>query len=185
MPSSATTRNGLLTRRELVWGAGLALGALWLPPRRARSHEGHDGYHPPQATLDALESSTFVYVSPLHPGGKESRCHGEVWYFADGGDAVLATGKDTWKARALRKGWDRARLWVGDFGPVSRAGERYRDAPSFEARAELDTDEAVFERLLAAFARKYPDEWDRWEPRFRKSYGDGSRILIRYRPVGA
>ena len=43
----------------------------------------------------------------------------------------------------------------------------------------------MIEAALAAFGAKYPDEWDKWEPRFRKGLADGSRVLIRYRPSGA
>ncbi len=98
---------------------------------------------------------------------------------------LIVTQSDGWKSRALSAGLDRARIWVGDFGPVRRAGDRYRSAPGFLAKATSDKDDAAFERLLAAYAKKYPDEWDRWESRFRRGYADASRILIRYEPIGA
>jgi hypothetical protein len=167
-----------LDRRRFLIGAGVALGALALP-RRA----GAAAAALPEATRRALESSPLVYVSPLLADGRESSCHGEVWYFADGGDAVLATGKDTWKARALRRGRDRARLWFGDFGRYRSWRDQLSGAPVCDARAGLDPDPAVFERLLAAFAKKYPDEWDKWEPRFRAGVADGSRVVVRYSPI--
>ncbi len=101
---------------------------------------------------------------------------------ADGDDVLIVTGSERWKSRALAKGWDRARIWVGDFGPVGGAGDRYRAAPSFEAQVRHDADPEVFERLIVVFAGKYPEEWGKWEPRFRKGYGDGSRVLLRYAP---
>ena len=172
-----------LSRRELLWRAGLALGALALPASPARAEEQPVVLD--ARTLGALEQSLLVYVSPLKRDGSESRCHGEVWFFHDRGDVVLATAKDTWKARALERDLDRARIWVGDFGPVADAGEKYRQAPSFVALASRDRDPEVFERLLAKFGKKYPDAWDKWEPRFRKGYADGSRIVIRYSPLEA
>jgi len=48
----------------------------------------------------------------LHSDGRESTCHGEVWFFVDEGSVVIATGKDRWKTRALRSGRDRARIWA-------------------------------------------------------------------------
>ena len=126
-----------------------------------------------------------MYVSPLAQSGAESRCHGEVWYFVDGGTVVIATAADRWKAVAIRKGRDRARLWVGDFGPVKRAGDAYRSAPSFLAEAEIVKERAVFDRLLESFAKRYSDEWGKWRPRFENGYGDGSRVVIRYTPIGA
>ena len=162
-----------LSRREVLAG-GIALGAVALAglPRITRAA----GL--PSSTLDAMGKSGLVYVSPLHPDGKESRCHGEVWFFEDGGDVVLATSKDAWKTRAVRKGWHRARVWVGDFGPAK--GDNYKAGPTFDAKAGFDSDPAVFERMMASYAKKYADGWSKWEARFRKGYLDGSRVVIRY-----
>lgn len=169
-----------IRRREFLWGAGLAVGSL-AAPLRVRA----DGYALPPEARAALERSGFVYVSPLRASGAESRCHGEVWFFFDRGDAVIATGSDTWKARALASGRDRARVWVGDYGRFGPGKDDYRQGPTFEAQAVRDEDPATFERLLGAFGTKYPDEWDSWEPRFRSGYESGSRIVIRYRPLRA
>ena len=165
-----------LTRRELLVAGACALGAAALWPRGARA-EGESAW------LQAAKKSSLVYVSPLLADGSESRCHGEVWFFVDGGDVVLATATKTWKARALGLGRDRARVWVGDFGPYSGASEKVAKAPNAVTTAKLDNDRAVFDRLLAAFAEKYADEWGKWKPRFESSYADGSRVVIRYTPV--
>lgn len=170
-----------LSRRELLAAGGLALGALALPRLGARAAQ--DAYALPQAARKALGESPLVYVSPLKSDGGESRCHGEVWFTTDGDDVLLATGKDAWKARAVAKGLERARLWVGDFGPVGKAGDRYRAAPSFLARVRRDSDPAAFEGLMRGYAEKYADEWGKWGPRFRKGYDDGSRVLLRYTPI--
>lgn len=167
-----------IDRRDFLIGTGAVLGSLWLP--RATRAEHHEVASQAQATAAALEKSPLVYISPLQKDGSESRCHGEVWYFVDGGDVVIATASDGWKSRAVKKGRDRARIWVGDFGRARSADGPFRKGPTFLARAEFDSDRAAFDRLLAAFAKKYPDEWDKWEPRFRKGYDDGSRVVIRY-----
>jgi hypothetical protein len=172
-----------MRRREFLWAGTAALaGGAWLLARGSRAA---DPPELPEITRRALEKSPLVYISPLRPSGRESSCHGEVWFFEDRGDVVIITGNDAWKARALRQGWAEARLWVGDFGPVSSAGEKFRGAPEFRARASLDPDPAVFERLLASYARKYADSWQKWEPRFRKGHAEGSRVLIRYSPAGS
>jgi hypothetical protein len=167
----------LARRRDLLKGAGLLLGALALAPR-ARAEDKADFALSDEAKA-ALEKAPLVYISPLKRNGAESRCHGEVWYFMDGGDVVIGTNPGRWKGRALEQGLDRARLWVpkgsGDF----RAGH------SFVGRASIDSDPATFDRLLARYAQKYPDEWKTWGPRFEKGRADGTRVLIRYRPVGA
>ena len=184
MPNSDRVRalGPELGRRELLKSGGILLATVAFPFRGARA-EG--GFRVPAATTRVLGKSPLVYVSPLKSDGAESRCHGEVWYFLDGGDVVLATATDAWKSRALRLGLDRARIWVGDYGPASSADGRFREGPSFLAEASIDADPATFERLLADFGRKYPASWKKWEPRFRSGYVGGSRRVLRYRPIGA
>ena len=168
-----------LSRREFLARGAVAAGALALPRLGFASE-----YELSDAAKGALEGSPFVYISPLHPDGSESRCHGEVWYFFDKGDVVIYSDKQTWKARALASGRETARVWVGDLGRGRFKGERFRQGPSFQARGNSSRDAAAFERLLAAFGKKYPDEWGTWEERFRNGWANGSRVLLRYTPIG-
>jgi len=176
-----------LHRRTVLAGlAGLGslallpVASLW--PRRVRAAAL------PEATRRALETSPFVYVSPLRSDGRESTCHGEVWFAWLDGRAVVITARDRWKARALRRDLDRARLWVGDYGRWKRFGmvnDDFREGPSFVARAERITDPEVLDRLLVAYERKYPDEIGEWRSRFREGFASGERVLIGYAPVEA
>jgi hypothetical protein len=164
----------LIDRRSFL---GCSLGLLLAPAAWARAAE-----------LDsALDESGLVYVSPLRADGSESTCHGEVWFGWIDGAVVLITGRDRWKARALRKGLDRARIWAGDHGQWKRMGvmrnQEFRKAPSFEAKAEFSKDAALLDRLIALYETKYPDEIGSWRDRFRSGFADGSRVLIRYVPA--
>ena len=172
----------LWSRRQVLGTGGVLLAASALP---FGVRAADPAFTPPTDTLRALDASPLVYVSPLRKNGSESRCHGEVWFFHDKGDVVICTDEDRWKSEAIKKGMDRARIWVGDHGPVKRSEERFRTAPTLLAKAEFDRDRAAFDRLLAAFGKKYPDEWGRWKSRFEGGYADGSRVLIRYRALGA
>ena len=167
----------MLSRRTFLVGSA---GALLIPWRSAVAAAL------PAATLGNLESSTFVYLSPLQSNGSESRCHGEVWYGWLEGSVVIITAASTWKARSQALGRDRARIWVGNHGRwkglVGR-NEDFRKAPSFDTRAAIVTDDALLDRLLALYETKYPDEIARWRDRMREGYADGSRVLIRYHPV--
>ena len=169
---------GIWTRRELLGGALAGAGLLLLPPRVW----GNKGLAP--GTVEELEKSPLVYISPLKKDGSESRCHGEIWFAWEGGGVVIVTSKDSWKARALRRGLDRARIWVAEFGRIRwDAAGKLAKAPRFDARGRVETDRAAFERVLPIYARKYPDEWaSRWEARFKQGMADGSRVLIRYVP---
>ena len=134
----------------------------------------------------ALEGSPYVYVSPLKSDGSESTCHAEVWYAWLDGAAVIITGADRWKSRALQKGLDRAQIWVGDYGrwkKVVGRNEDFRKGPSFESRASLTKDDTLLERMIAVYEKKYPAEIGKWRDRFREGHADGTRVLIRYVPL--
>jgi len=140
----------------------------------------------PAATRTALAASPYVYVSPLRSDGSESRCHGEVWFGWIDGAVLVNTSPDRWKAVAVSRGLDRARIWVGDFGrwkQVIGKNEAFRDGPSFDARAELATEAGLIDVLLEQYDRKYPAEIATWRDKMKQGVADGSRVLIRYRPL--
>ena len=173
----------MIDRRTFLAGA---LAAGLLPRALARAAEPPAPAAPAAPLAAALAASPFVYVSPLLADGRESRCHGEVWFAWLEGAAVIITARDRWKAKAVARGLDRARLWVGDHGRWSGLlgkNEAFRAAPSFDARASLARDPALLDRLVAAYERKYPNEIESWRDRFRSGFADGSRVLIRYAPA--
>ncbi len=174
-----------ISRRQMLVGSGLAVGGLLLGPRVGITEpkKKTPGIRLRDETKVALYNSSLVYVSPLRDDGRETTCHGEVWFFYDEGDVVIATATDGWKSRAIKKEWMQARIWVGDFGPVKKSAGKYRTAPSFGCKASFDKDPASFARLMETFADKYEDEWSKWKPRFESGYKDGSRVLIRYTPI--
>ena len=173
----------LIGRRDFLLGCAGA--ALWSGSALAAEGAGaDDGSRLP---IELLEGSGFVYISPLRSDGSESRCHGEVWYGWLDGAVVINTAPSTWKSRALARGLDRARIWVGDHGRWKRIvgrNEAFRAAPSFEARVEaVAGDEALLDALLALYERKYPDEIADWRDEMRSGYRSGARLLLRYTPV--
>ena len=176
------SHGGALLDRRTFLTAALALG---LAPRRLLAAE--DGSTLPEATRRALAGSPFVYVSPLRSDGRESTCHGEVWYAWLDGRVALVTGTDRWKARSVARGLDRARIWVGDFGRWKRGpfeNDAFRQGPSFDARATTSKDPALLERMLEQYEGKYPDEIGTWRERFRQGLASGERVLVLYEPLG-
>lgn len=163
----------LIDRRSFLLGAaGLLAAPAFAEPKDA-------------ALEQALASSAFVYISPLRSDGRESRCHGEVWFAWLDGRVVITTSAQGWKARALRQGLGRARIWAGDFGrwrQLVGTDESFRQAPHADAVAEFSQDPALLERLLAEFERKYPQEIERWRGDMGEGFRTGRRALIRYRP---
>lgn len=180
--------SGRLDRRTFLGGAALAL--LW-PGRTLGAEQGATDAGRPAlapATRRLLVTSQFVYVSPLKADGTESTCHGEVWFLWE--DAVIVNSRrGTWKVKALERGLDRARIWVGDYGrwkgilPGGSTNEDFRKGPSFEARASFETDRSVLERLIETYEDKYAGEFDRWREDMRTGFYSGKRKLIRYEPI--
>ena len=161
-----------LSRRSFLHSSVVLSAGLVLPVRAfADSHAG---------LKDAVAKSPLVYISPLKSDGSESQCHGEVWFVADGDDLLVVTNPERWRAACLSKGLDRARIWVGDFGAWKQSKGAFRSAPSYVARSSLDADPAAHARALETFGSKYPDEWDKWGPRFAEGLASGKRVLIRY-----
>jgi hypothetical protein len=171
-----------LSRRSFLAALAAGAAALLLPRTRLRARET---FALPDATRAALAKSPLIYLSPVRSDGAESSCHGEVWFVEDGGELLVVTASDRWRALAVGRGLDRARIWVGDFGQWKRSGGRFKTGPTFLAQARFEAESSVIETALAAFGAKYPEEWGKWEPRFRKGLADGSRVLIRYRPSGS
>ena len=176
----------MIDRRTFLGAAGAVL--LWPAAHALGAHHAKKETHaaPDGLSEEVLRKTGFVYVSPLQKDGSESTCHGEVWYAWLDGAVVVITSRDTWKARAVAKGRNRARIWVGDHGRWKKMigrNEAFRKAPSFDAVATAVKDDHVLDRLLATFEEKYPDEIANWRDRMRNGYQDGSRVLIRYQPA--
>lgn len=193
-PESEPALRAALARRELLLGAALLATTGWWAPRGraaeapAAANQGAGGAALDARTRELLATSPYVYISPLRSDGTESTCHGEVWFgWLDEG-VVVNTRRGTWKVRALERGLDRARIWVGDHGPwrprpFGAPDESFRTAPHFDARARFETDRALLDRLLALYEDKYGSAFRRWREDMRTGFYAGQRRLIRYTPL--
>lgn len=174
-----------IDRRTFLGGAALALLA---PGRVFAEERSSTSPRILAAASELLEKSPFAYISPLKKDGAESTCHGEVWFAWIDGAVVVNSRRGTWKVRALDKGLDRARIWIGDHGRWkatigSGRNEAFREAPSFEARARFETDRKVLDRLIATFEKKYAGAFDQWREDMQTGFFSGQRKLIRYEPL--
>jgi hypothetical protein len=164
-------------------GAATLSGVVLLPASLARSREAE--FRASKAAQAAIEASLLIYITPIKSDGKESSCHAEVWFYADGSDLLVVTKKELWRSQAVKRGLDRARIWVGDHGVWKRSHGAFRKSPSFLAQAELiSSDVEAVGRTLKAMSVKYADEgWSTYGPKFKQGLEDGNRVLLRYRPV--
>jgi hypothetical protein len=161
-----------LTRRQLLIGSA----ALLVSARSTvRSAWGAD-----TAAVAALDHSKLIYLTPLLKDGRESSCQSEIWFVHHQREIYVSTGSQAWRTEAIRRGYPRARIWVGEFGNWKGARDKYRAAPSLDMEGRLETDPTVQAEVLAVYGKKYADEWDKWGPRFHDGLADGSRALLRY-----
>jgi hypothetical protein len=131
----------------------------------------------------AMKDSALIYLTPIKSDAQESKCQAEVWFAHDGVDMYVCTGVNTWRAKAAANGLNRARIWVGDLGEWKGTQGKYKTLPQLDAEATVVIDKSVEEKALQLLGDKYSLEWIVWGPRFRKGLSDGSRVMLRYRPL--
>jgi hypothetical protein len=159
-----------MQRRRFIEMAAL-LAAM--PAARARAAA-------PAAAATGLETSQLVYLTPLKADGSESTCHSEIWFQAYEGDVYVVTATEAWRARAIRAGLTKARIWVGDFGPWKESKDAFRQAPTFLATGSVVSDAAVHDAVLKRMGEKYASGWLTWGPRFRNGIESGTRVMLKY-----
>jgi len=119
----------------------------------------------------ALRESKYVYIRSERKSGELGK-PAEIWFFYDGSAVHVGTRPSAWRVRRIKAGRRRARIAVGK-----------ADGPAFEASGEILHDPALEGRLLAEYARKYPEGWARFEQSFREGFKNGERVLVRYKPA--
>lgn len=164
----------MITRRTLLAYSGAAFAAGAAHVRAAALSE---------TALQALAKSDVVYLTPLKQDASESRCHAEVWFVFDGTDVFVVTSSSAWRAKAIQRGWNRARMWVGEFGNWTNAKNAFRKAPELVATGTLITDADKQKQVLDRFGDKYHLEWIVYGPKFRNGIKDGSRVMLQYAPT--
>ena len=172
-----------LSRRRFLEGAVALSGALLVPVHSAFSAD--EKFALADDASQAMSKSSLVYLSPIQSSGKESKCHAEIWFAHHGEDVYVVTPATAWRTQAIRRGLDRARVWVGDHGMANKSN-KFKSAPNYLARASvLPKGDPAIERGLEIMGGKYASDWGKWGPRFRAGLKDGSRVMLRYEPFGA
>lgn len=164
-----------INRRQALTGSVALLLSGWGGARFTLAAES--------PAIAFLDKSNLIYLTPLLADGRESTCHGEVWFVHHNREIFVVTKADAWRAQAVRRGWRRAAIWIGEFGVWKKAKDRYRSAPYLVIEGRLETDADVHKDVLGTYGVKYESEWETWGPRFRKSLADGSRVMLRYQVV--
>lgn len=163
----------MVTRRKvLAAGGGATLGTFLF-------HAPSSAAEPTLAA--ALERSRLVYISPIRSDGKESRCHSEVLFVADGDDVYICSREAAWRTRAvLDHGLNKARLWVGEVGRWQAGNRDYASLPSMDATVTHISKPEEHARILAMFVQKYPERFNDERNVFRDGLKDGTWVMFRY-----
>jgi hypothetical protein len=167
----------MITRRNLVTvcGSALALGALPIKLIAAQA----------ASLKQAIDSSDLVYLTAIRSDGSESSCQAEVWFVPKGPDLYIVSATSSWRVRAVKKGLNKARIWVGDLGQWRGTEGKYKTLPKLDALATEVTDAAEQAQILDQFGSKYAVSWVFYGSRFRDGLADGTRTMVRYRPTPA
>ena len=165
----------MLTRRTLMQAALAGTGLSLLPFLKAEVLPGK--------LQSLLQESDLIYLTPIQTNGKESSCQAEIWYVWDGSDIYVCTDTTAWRVRAVARGLDRTRIWVGDLGNWKRSNGKYKTLPKIETMSSIVTDETIHAKALEMFGEKYPVGWIRYGTVFREGLASGSRTLLKYHPT--
>lgn len=92
---------------------------------------------------DALAKATYIYIATVRKDGNQSKA-APVWFIATADNQVLIeTSPTSWKAKRIKRG-SPALIWIG-----SRTG------PAFIGKAEIVTDKAQQDQVIAEYPKKY------------------------------
>ena len=119
----------------------------------------------------ALRDSKYVYIQSQRKSGEMGK-PAEIWFYYDGEAVYVGTRPSSWRVRRIKAGRTKARIAVGK-----------QDGPSFTATGELRHDADLEQKLMAAYAQKYGDDWKRFADSFRDGFKTGDRVLVRYTPA--
>lgn len=125
----------------------------------------------PPETVKALGEAKYVYLQSERKSGHLGT-PAEIWFFYDVGAVCVGTRPTSHRVRRIRAGRTRARIAVGR-----------PDGPAFDARGSIVKDPARQQRLLDAYAHKYPDRWPQFASEFRAGFASGERVLVCYVPA--
>lgn len=142
--------------------AAIVLALLWLPATSRAEL--------PAPIAEQLTTATYVYISSTRKDGSLSR-PAEIWFFYHKGAIYVGTRPSSWRVRRIKAGRPQAKIWVGK-----------PDGPSFMATGAIVDEPDVYELMFAAYAKKYPERWPKFEQDFRTGFKNGNRVLVKYTP---
>lgn len=116
-----------------------------------------------------LQRARLLYLTTFSVAGKSGTV--PVLFFLDGDTIYLCSQRDTLKTRRIQQ-TGKATVQAGQ-----------PNGPSLPCRAELLENVPDLEtRLLRSYRRRYPLRWLFLGRRLRRSFADGTEVIIRIKP---
>jgi hypothetical protein len=119
----------------------------------------------------ALAEATYIYIATVRKDGNQSKAV-PVWFITTADHQVLIeTSPTSWKAKRIKRG-SPAMIWIG-----SRTG------PAFIGNAEIVTDTALQDQVIAEYPKKYTLAWIGFARPSRAKLDRGQIVVIRISPT--
>jgi len=121
--------------------------------------------------VDALAKATYIYIATVRKDGNQSKA-APVWFITTADNQVLIeTSPTSWKAKRIRRG-SPALIWIGE-----------RTGPAFIGKAEIVTDTALQDEVIAQYPKKYTLAWIGFARPSRAKLDRGQIVVIRISPT--
>jgi hypothetical protein len=120
----------------------------------------------------ALSRADLIFVATVRKNGMQSKA-APVWFTigADNNSILIQTEHTTWKAKRIRRG-SPVLVWIGKPG-----------GPAFIGRAEITTEAALQDKILADFRQKYLQNRLLGMGPSRAEFENGELLAIKITPV--
>ena len=119
----------------------------------------------------SLAEATYIYIATVRKDGNQSKAV-PVWFITTADHQVLIeTSPTSWKAKRIKRG-SPAMIWIG-----SRTG------PAFIGNAEIVTDTALQDQVIAEYPKKYTLAWIGFARPSRAKLDRGQIVVIRISPT--
>jgi carboxylesterase type B len=120
---------------------------------------------------DALAKATYIYIATVRKDGNQSKA-APVWFITTADNQVLIeTSPTSWKARRIKRG-SPAMIWIGT-----------RTGPAFIGKAEIVTDTALQDQVIAEYPKKYLLAWVGFARPSQAKLERGQIVVIRISPT--
>lgn len=144
--SPALTQRQAFARGAAALG-GLAMGPAISPTTASAQFSAGGGAHAgaqvSQRDLDALSTTSVLYIATVRRDGTQSNA-APVWFtVAPDHQVLIQTRPTTWKAKRIRRG-SSVIVWIGR-----------KHGPAFIGKARISADSAVQRRIIEDYPKKY------------------------------